>query len=76
MLCEPPEIAVRGNDVIPPVESTGSAIAAASEPTDCWSTSSKPASRQVQSHCPSQCRIGQRYAYGAGSANEPGSSGP
>ena len=30
----------------------------------------------MQSQAPSQWRTGQRYAYGAGSANEPGSSGP
>src|SRR5215831_12383985 len=34
--------------MIPPAESTGSAITAQSEPTDCWSTSSIPASRQEQ----------------------------
>ena len=62
--------------MIPPAESTGSATTAQSEPTDCWSTSSNPASRHVQSHAPSQWRTGQRYAYGAGSANDPGSSGP
>jgi hypothetical protein len=48
--------------MIPPAESTGSAITAQSEPTDCCSTNSKPVSRQVQSQAPSQCRIGQRYA--------------
>ena len=45
---------------MPPAESTGSATSAQSEPTDCWSTSSKPTSRHVQSHAPSQWRTGQR----------------
>src|SRR3954469_3077471 len=62
--------------MMPPAESTGSTTSAHSDPTDCWSTRSNPASRHVQSQVPSQWRIGQRYAYGAGSANEPGTSGP
>ena len=62
--------------MIPPAESTGSATTAQSDPTELWSIRSKPVSRHVQSQAPSQWRTGQRYAYGAGSANDPGSSGP
>jgi len=60
----------------PPADSTGSATTAAGEPTEAWSNRSNPASRHVQSQVPSQWRMGQRYAYGAGSANAPGAAGP
>ena len=65
-----------GGTITPPADSTGSATTAAGEPTDAWSKRSKPASRQDKSQVSWQWRIGQRYAYGAGSANPPGTVGP